>query len=119
MCLFVEICAGIFLKVSESLKAYMLQAIAANEDTDCRFVLNSKEIERFFVDMHMKISLRAASAYLLKVDNAQSITFTEIETGIDAYINAKNLRRIIPHRDSNPDGRILRPVVQPLHQILM
>ena len=48
MCLFVEICAGISLKFSESLKACMLQAIAANEDTDCRFVLNSKEIERFF-----------------------------------------------------------------------
>ena len=65
MCRFAEICAGISLKVSENLKAYILQAIAANEGTDCRFVLNSKEIERFFVAMHMKISLRAASAYLL------------------------------------------------------
>ena len=60
MRLFVEICAGISLKVSESLKAYIVQTIAANEDTDCRFVLNSKEIEHFLVAMHMKISLRAA-----------------------------------------------------------
>ena len=65
MCRFAEICAGISLKVSENLKAYILQAIAANEGTDCRFVLNSKEIERFSVAMHMKISLRAAFAYLL------------------------------------------------------
>ena len=47
------------------MKAYILQAIAANEGTDCRFVLNAKEIERFSVAMHMKISLRAAFAYLL------------------------------------------------------
>ena len=65
MCRFAEICAGISLKVSENLKAYILQAIAANEGTDCRFVLNAKEIERFSVAMHMKISLRAAFAYLL------------------------------------------------------
>ena len=65
MCLFAEICEGVSLKVSKSLKAYMLQSIAANEGTDCRFVLNSKEIERFSVAMHMKISLRAAFAYLL------------------------------------------------------
>ena len=67
MCRFAEICAGISLKVSENLKAYILQAIAANEGTDCRFVLNSNEIERFSVAMHMKISLRAAFAYLLTV----------------------------------------------------
>ena len=66
MCRFAEICAGISPKVSENLKAYILQAIAANEGTDCRFVLNSKEIERFSVAMHMKISLRAAFVYLLR-----------------------------------------------------
>ena len=65
MCRYAEICAGISLKVSEDLKDYILQAIAANEGTDCRFVLNSNEIERFSVAMHMKISLRAAFAYLL------------------------------------------------------
>ena len=65
MCSFAGICAGISLKISENLKAYILQAIAANEGTDCRFVLNFEEIERFFVAMHMKISLRAAFAYLL------------------------------------------------------
>ena len=96
MCRFAEICAGISLKVSENLKAYILQAIAANEGTDCRFVLNSKEIERFFrcymyahekvqvgkdqekaqseKDSHSKnqggfISLRAASAYLLTISS--------------------------------------------------
>ena len=67
MCRFAEICAGISLKVSENLKDYILQAIAAIEGTDCRFVLNSYEIERFSVAMHMKISLRAAFAYLLSV----------------------------------------------------
>ena len=68
---FAEICAGISLKVSENLKAYILQAIAANEGTDCRLVLNSKEIERFSVAMRMKISLRAAFAYLLQCCSTQ------------------------------------------------
>ena len=72
---FAEICAGISLKVSENLKAYILQAIAANEGTDCRFVLNSKEIERFSVAMHMKISLRAAFAYLLIIIINRDVRF--------------------------------------------
>ena len=74
MCRFAEICAGISLKVSENLKAYILQAIAANEGTDCRFVLNSNEIERFSVAMHMKISLRAAFAYLLCIEGQGHMT---------------------------------------------
>ena len=73
MCLIAEICEGVSLKVSKSLKAYILQATAANEGTDCGFVLNSKEIERFSVAMHMKISLQAAFTYLL---NSFNLRFT-------------------------------------------
>ena len=62
------ICRNMCRNFSESHRKFeslYITGDCCNEGTDCRFVLNSKEIERFFVAMHMKISLRAASAYLL------------------------------------------------------
>ena len=55
MCRFAEICAGISLKVLENLKADILQAIAANEGTDCRFVLNSTKSNVFPLLAHENI----------------------------------------------------------------